>query len=241
MISLSGLNSVAGILGYPKPIRKIIDASPVSMTLDVEGELGRRLHFNGNISIAKNALVEDGVTIRGDLCADEYARIGEGSELSGDISLGRYCNLVQENWVRGDVTIGNFCAIAPLAAFQAKNHDLRHWTTHNRFCREQLGGEIPIEEEPIEIGSDVWIGRDALVLSGVSIGHGATVGGGAVVTKDVKPYEIVGGVPAEHIGWRFEEELRERFLETCWWDWELTEIRERASYLRKMANTSVKE
>lgn len=241
MLGLSDLNRLAGTLGYPLPLRAAINAAPVSMTLNVDGKLGRNLLFNGDIDIAENVLVEDGVKIRGTVSAEEHARIGVKSQLRGDISLGRYCNLVQENWVRGEVTIGGFCAIAPLAAFQAKNHDLTSWTIHNRFYRECFDDEPPIKEEPIEIGSDVWIGRDALVLPGVTIGHGATVGAGAVVTHDVKPYEVVGGVPAEHISWRFGKETRERFLETQWWEWELTKIREQEPALREMAKGNASE
>ena len=61
---------------------------------------------------------------------------------------------------------------------------------------------------PIVIGNDVWIAREVIVLSGVTIGDGAVVGAGAVVTSDVAPYEIVGGIPARHLKWRFDEETR---------------------------------
>lgn len=241
MISLGSLNRLAGTLGYPRLVRTAINAAPVSMNLDVNGELGKNLFFNGNIKIAENAIVEGGTKIQGDVRVEEYARIGAESELRGNITLGKYCNLVQENWVRGEVEIGGFCAIAPLAAFQAKNHDLTHWTIHNRFYRECFDDSPPIKEDPIEIGSDVWIGRDALVLPGVTIGHGATVGAGAVVTNDVEPYEVVGGVPAEHISWRFEEETRERLLDTRWWEWDLPEIQKRTSTLKGIVEGSESE
>ena len=70
------------------------------------------------------------------------------------------------------------------------------------------------------IKSDVWIGQGALIKSGVQIGVGAVVGAGAVVTKDIEPYSIVGGVPAKHIRYRFEKEIREKLLTSKWWEFD---------------------
>jgi acetyltransferase-like isoleucine patch superfamily enzyme len=67
------------------------------------------------------------------------------------------------------------------------------------------------------IQDDVWIGQGSLVLAGVNIGVGAVVGAGAVVTKNVDPYSVVVGVPAKHIKFRFEPEVRERLLKSEWW------------------------
>ena len=72
---------------------------------------------------------------------------------------------------------------------------------------------------PIVIGSDVLVAYEALILSGVTIGHGAIVGARAVVTKDVEPYSIVGGNPARLVKYRFDEATREALLRIAWWDW----------------------
>lgn len=69
------------------------------------------------------------------------------------------------------------------------------------------------------IGNDVWIGYEAVILSGVTIGDGAVVGARAVVTKDVPPYTIVGGVPASKIRRRFSDETISRLLDLKWWEW----------------------
>jgi len=69
------------------------------------------------------------------------------------------------------------------------------------------------------VGNDVWIGNGAKIRGGVSIGNGAVVGAGAVVTKDVDPYAVVAGVPAEFIRYRFDESVRRRLEATRWWDW----------------------
>ena len=71
----------------------------------------------------------------------------------------------------------------------------------------------------VVIGSDVWLCTGAIILSGVSIGHGAVVAAGAVVTKDVEPYSIVAGNPACHVRYRFEENYRSKLLSIEWWNW----------------------
>ena len=76
----------------------------------------------------------------------------------------------------------------------------------------------------IVIGSDVWIGYEAVILAGVTIGDGAIIGTKAVVTKDVPPYTIVGGVPARMIRKRFSDEDVKTLQEMKWWDWPVEKI-----------------
>lgn len=76
-----------------------------------------------------------------------------------------------------------------------------------------------VDRGPVVVGSDVWVGFEALIMSGITIGHGAAVAARAVVTKDVEPYSIVGGNPAKHIRYRFDEPTREALLRIAWWDW----------------------
>lgn len=70
----------------------------------------------------------------------------------------------------------------------------------------------------VEIGSDCWIGNRVMIMDGIRVGHGAVIAAGAVVTKDVEPFEIVGGIPAKNIGWRFTEEQRRSLLISKWWE-----------------------
>lgn len=72
----------------------------------------------------------------------------------------------------------------------------------------------------IVIGNDVWIGYEAVILSGVKIGDGAVIGARAVVTKDVPPYTVVGGVPAKTIRKRFDDATVEKLLALRWWGWD---------------------
>lgn len=86
------------------------------------------------------------------------------------------------------------------------------------------GDDAIFAKGPITIGSDVFIAYEAVVTSGVTIGHGAVVGTRAVVTRDVEPYSIVAGNPARHVKYRFEEPVREALLRISWWDWPVEKV-----------------
>jgi len=82
----------------------------------------------------------------------------------------------------------------------------------------------------VQIGNDVWIGRGAFIMAGVSIGDGAVVGARALVSKDVEPYSIVGGVPATHIKYRFDADTIEKLMKIKWWNWPDELIAERREF-----------
>jgi virginiamycin A acetyltransferase len=85
---------------------------------------------------------------------------------------------------------------------------------------------IPNRKKDTLIGNDVWIGYDATIMPGVTIADGAIIGTRSIVTKDVGPYEIVGGNPAQVIRKRFDEETIEFLLQLQWWNWPIEQIRE---------------
>lgn len=132
------------------------------------------------------------------------------------------------------LVIGKFCSIACGAKFlfNSANHTLSSLSTYTfPIFFEEWG--LPVEDIPrawdnkgdIVIGNDVWIGYEAVVMAGVTIGDGAIIGTRAVVTKDVPPYTIVGGVPAKPIRKRFDDETIEQLLALKWWDWPIEKIR----------------
>jgi hypothetical protein len=82
-----------------------------------------------------------------------------------------------------------------------------------------------VDRGPVVVGSDVWVGFEAVILSGIQIGHGAAVAARAMVTKNVEPYSIVGGNPAKHIRYRFDEPTREALLRIAWWEWPKAKVR----------------
>jgi acetyltransferase-like isoleucine patch superfamily enzyme len=134
---------------------------------------------------------------------------------------------------RGDapheVHIGSYCSIAEDVQFLVGGNHHPEWVSTFPF-RAVFGlpGEFedgqPASRGPITIGNDVWIGLGALILSGVTIGDGAVVAAGALVTKDVRPYAIVGGNPAREIRRRFGDEQVEALLEARWWEWPEEEL-----------------
>lgn len=125
--------------------------------------------------------------------------------------------------------VGNYSSIGGTILLGGKHAVDRVTTTPLRilFGMEGAGEDgYPTPTGDTHIGSDVWNCAGSLVMSGVTIGDGAIVAGGAVVTKDVEPYAIVGGNPAKFIKWRFPEEQREALLEIKWWNWSEDEVRE---------------
>ncbi|WP_415931445.1 CatB-related O-acetyltransferase [Zhenpiania hominis] len=129
---------------------------------------------------------------------------------------------------RDRLIMGKFCSIACGAKFlfTSANHTQKSLSTYPFpiFFEEW---DLDVEDitsawdrkGDIVIGSDVWIGYEAVILSGVTIGDGAIIGARAVVTKDIPPYTIVGGVPARQIRRRFSEETIAALLELKWWNW----------------------
>ena len=124
--------------------------------------------------------------------------------------------------------IGKFCSIACGAKFifNSANHNLSSVSTYPfPIFFEEWGLNIKDvtaawdNKGNIIIGNDVWIGYEAVIMAGVTIGDGAIIGTRAVVTKDVPPYTIVGGVPAKPIRKRFDNETLEELLKIRWWDW----------------------
>lgn len=129
---------------------------------------------------------------------------------------------------RDKLKMGKFCSIAcgTKFLFNSANHALDSLSTYPfpLFFEEWNLEKEKVTEAwdnrgDIVIGNDVWIGYEAVILSGVTIGDGAIIGTRAVVTKDVPPYTIVGGVPAKSIRKRFDEKVIEALLKIKWWDW----------------------
>ena len=129
--------------------------------------------------------------------------------------------------------IGKFCSIACGAKFifNSANHTLSSVSTYPfPIFFEEWGLNIKDvaaawdNKGDIIIGNDVWIGYEAVIMAGVTVGDGAIIGTRAVVTKDVPPYTIVGGVPAKPIRKRFDNETLDELLKIRWWDWQEEKI-----------------
>ena len=137
--------------------------------------------------------------------------------------------------------IGKFCSLACGAKFifNSANHTLASLSTYPfPIFFEEWGlavNEITKawdNKGNIVIGNDVWIGYEAVILSGVTVGDGAVIGTRAVVTKDVEPYTIVGGVPAKPIRKRFDSNTIDRLIKAKWWDWSEPQIAQHLSEIQ---------
>ncbi|OWA36288.1 acetyltransferase [Saccharibacillus sp. O16] len=138
--------------------------------------------------------------------------------------------LSPEEWVTDKLVIGRFCSIGSGAAFIMcgnQGHRSDWVTTYPFYYTPDLyegaaDGFLP--KGDTVVGSDVWIGTEAMIMPGVSIGHGAVIASRAVVTRNVEPYTIVGGNPARPIRSRFGEEEIALLLEARWWELEIEDI-----------------
>ncbi|MEL7247051.1 MAG: CatB-related O-acetyltransferase [Bacteroidota bacterium] len=127
--------------------------------------------------------------------------------------------------------IGKFCMIASDVTFimNGANHLSDAISTYPfaifgaDWANAMEGKEYPVKGDTT-VGNDVWIGYGATIMPGVAIGDGAIIATKAVVTKDVAPYSIVGGNPAQEIRKRFPEDTIKMLLDICWWDWPVEKI-----------------
>ena len=136
--------------------------------------------------------------------------------------------------------IGKFCSIASGARFllTSANHTSKSLSTYPfpiffeewDLDKKQVASAWDNKGD-IVIGNDVWIGYEAVVLSGVHIGDGAIIGSRAVVTKDVAPYSVVGGIPAKEVKRRFAEETIEKLQKIQWWNWPFDKIQRFLPYI----------
>ena len=132
---------------------------------------------------------------------------------------------VGRNFTSWHARIGKFCSISWNVSIGGANHDYNRITQHAFLYASQFGILEPGKEQgynrfntECEIGNDVWIGCNSVICRNVHIGDGVVIGAGSVVTKDVEPYTIVGGVPAKVIKERCSKELAYRLQRTEWWN-----------------------
>jgi len=132
--------------------------------------------------------------------------------------------------------VGSFCSIGPQVIIGGLGSHPTNWISSHpifyspykqcgvTFCTDSIFEEL----KRTQIGNDVWIGARAIVLDGISVGDGAVIAAGAVVTNDVPPYAIVGGVPAKLIRYRFEDDVIQELLKWKWWNLSLDDIQKNA-------------
>ncbi|MHD0318969.1 CatB-related O-acetyltransferase [Fusobacterium sp. THCT1E2] len=136
--------------------------------------------------------------------------------------------------------IGKFCSIACGTKFlmNCANHTLHSLSTYTfPLFGEEWENKMNVRDSwdnrgDITIGNDVWIGYEAVIMSGITIGDGAIIGTRAVVTKDVPPYTIVGGSPARVLKKRFSDDIIDKLLKIKWWNWPAEKITRNLEYIQ---------
>lgn len=159
-----------------------------------------------NSSIDKTAIISSG-------CSINNSSIGRHSYCGYDCDfdycdIGSFCSISDSVFIGGGEHPWEWVSTSP--AFQDTSHG-------PRGLKHLASFEIPANKRTI-IGNDVWIGHGVSIKQGVIVGDGAVIATGAVVTKNVPPYAIVGGVPANVIRYRFDEKTIEGLLKSKWWD-----------------------
>lgn len=161
--------------------------------------------------------------------------------LCGFCSIG--CHSYSASWLPGDMQVGRFCSIAPNVQIMGTQHPTRRFTSSpmtyaDRF-RDIAETDFGVKFEtkwfqavlpPPIVGSDVWIGEQAMLKGGIRVGDGAVVAARSVVTKDVPAYAVVGGVPAKVVRFRFPEATIERLLRLQWWRYNFIDLPPRETW-----------
>lgn len=144
--------------------------------------------------------------------------VPDGCNFSGKIKIGKATTFGYNNLLAGNITIGKYCQLGVDVAIHATNHPVSYMSTY--INQNLFQGELKElkEEHKIRIGNDVWIGHGVIILGNVTIGNGAILAAGSVVTKDVEPYTIVGGVPAKELRKRYTDTIIIEIEALKWWD-----------------------
>jgi acetyltransferase-like isoleucine patch superfamily enzyme len=199
---------------------------PMSAT-DRLGLLGPTHNIQGELEF-EGPVATSGLTLYGKCRIGRFTYFNYDCEIS-DTDFGRYCSVGQRsiinpgehptNWLSTHPFVGDpsgvSCGMAGEPAYAA-------------IAGAALSAPRPTER--VTIGHDVWLGANTVLLSGVSIGDGAVIAAGAVVSRDVAPFAIVGGVPAQVLRYRFPADMIRRLGELRWWDYDLGAVRDAIDY-----------
>lgn len=184
--------------------------------------------------------------------------IGDHSILADDVfvtdsSIGNHCTIERRgmifnssisdysytgyNTVVKHAKIGKFCSISWNVTIGGADHDYHRISTHPfgfmpKYGFTEKAGSYSSFDVPLQVGNDVWIGCNAVILRGITIGDGAVIGASAVLTADIPPYSIVVGNPGKVIKTRFSNSIIDKMEQMRWWDWDPDFIRINLSFFQ---------
>lgn len=182
-----------------------------------------------SLSLKKNnVFLSSSVCFNRETVFGQYCKIGRKSSVN-DSKIGSY-TYICDNSMLDNCEVGNFCSIASNVQVISSTHPTDSFVSTSpvfhslqkqcgiTFVKERKFEEIlSVGGRTVKIGNDVWIGQNAIIMGGKTIGNGAIIAAGAVVTKDVPDYAIVGGVPARLIRYRFDEDTIIKLNKSEWW------------------------
>lgn len=191
-------------------------------------------------TLSEEPTIHTGAVVSGSVVG-RWTEIGERVRLV-DTEFGDYSYVERDSdiWC---ARIGKFASIAAAVRINATNHPMWRASQHHFTYRaSSYFADADMDEEffgwrrdnAVTIGNDTWLGHGSTILPGVAIGDGAVIAAGAVVTKDVEPYVIVGGVPARPIRARFPAPVVERMQALSWWNWEHERLHSALADFRKL-------
>ena len=173
------------------------------------------MSFIDNVSLGKYNTLYENVVLK-NVILDDFTYIAKNSEIM-------------------NTNIGKFCSIGERSKIGLGIHPVDFVSTHPVFYSTLSQSQIAFVEEnaqeeykEISIGHDVWLGYNVTIVDGVHIGNGAVIATGSVVTKDIPPYAIIGGVPAKIIRYRFSETERKELAKIEWWNEDISWLKEHA-------------
>jgi len=177
-------------------------------------------------------VIHDGCNITDDCDLGPYTEVGLGTRLA-HTSFGaysycdRYCDIA-------NTTVGKFANIASFVRIGATDHPLDRASLHHFMYRSASYWDDAADDADwfahrqtrrAEIGHDTWIGHNAQIKPEVTVGHGAVIASGAIVTREVAPFAIVAGIPAKSVRDRLPPAIAERIIALGWWDWDHDALR----------------
>jgi acetyltransferase-like isoleucine patch superfamily enzyme len=198
----------------------------------------RLRYYKKKIKIGENVLLNTKNYFEGRNTVGKHCEIA-----TCNIGLGSY---VADNSVIKNAIIGRFCSIGSNVRTSLGLHPSNIFvSTHPSFfsTKKQAGFSFvdqdifkehtyidAHEQYVVEIGNDVWIGNNVIILDGIKIGNGAIIAAGSIVNKDVLPYAIAAGAPARLIQFRFSDDQIKKMLSIKWWDWPFEKIQSKSGY-----------
>jgi chloramphenicol O-acetyltransferase type B len=192
--------------------------------------LNKLKNYYASVKLAKyQCKFASGITSLGkhaELVLEPHVSLGRVAIFAGSHFFGANSYMRSGGELYGNSTVGRFCSIGSNVIIGLeKNKHPTNWLSTALFSKAIEEKYLTqASDKPTSIGNDCWIGRDALIMSGVTIGDGAIIGARALVTSDVPPYAIYAGIPARLIRYRFSSELIEKFLAAQWWNFSIEQL-----------------